>query len=125
MANILIVDDDEAILTLLESYLNAIGHKAFRATEGYSALPAFKGCKPALMILDYQMPAGSGVDVLNRVRGLEGGGAVPAIFLTAKPLREMKELVPETPLIRFLQKPIKMEELRETIEQLLLPPSAV
>ena len=79
---VLIVDDEplarEGIRLLLEneSDIEVVGE----ATNGSEALRAIESLKPALVLLDVQMPGMSGVDVLKQ---LDGANVPEVIFVTA------------------------------------------
>jgi len=128
---ILVVDDDLAIVQLLNDYLSGLGYTVASASDGYAALGAFAQSKPQLVLLDYNMPAGSGTDVLARIRGRADGANIPVIFLTAASSVEIELLVPTSPLVRHLRKPLDLRKLKALVEELLgpqalqtLPPAA-
>ncbi|MDD5657077.1 MAG: response regulator [Elusimicrobia bacterium] len=118
-AVILVVDDDASVLQLLKDRLASAGYTPVLAGDGYSALSAYGRHKPALVILDYLMPAGDGGDVLQRLRAQVDGVSLPVIFLTAVPLSELKTKVPPAPNLRYLSKPLDTAVLLRTIAQML------
>lgn len=130
MAKILIVDDSPLILALLEGALKSWGHEVFRASDGYSVVPAFNQCKPDLMLLDYNMPASSGLAVYERIRTLYAGQRVPVIFLSATSHFELEAVIPFGEFVRCRDKPIDLEGLRTDINEMLaaagiaLPPAS-
>jgi len=118
---ILVVDDDLSVMQLLWDYLTGEGYNVISASDGYSALAAFAQGKPRLVILDYAMPAGTGRDVLQRIRARVDGASVPVIFLTACPLAELQMRMPPSPIVRYLNKPVDFPKLAATIKELLGP----
>lgn len=114
---ILVVDDDPLIVALLKEYFSAGGHWVEGAGDGYSAMVALAKHKPALVILDYEMPAGSGGDVYDRIRA-QGGATLPIIFLTGKPLLAELRVSPG-PAVRILSKPVDFPKLDAAIQELL------
>lgn len=118
---ILAVDDEIVILQLLKDYLEGVGYSVLIASDGYSAMTMFAQGKPQLVILDFNMPAGTGGDVLQRIRGRADGGMVPVIFLTAANLIEVQMQVLPSPIVRFLSKPVNFAELEAAIKELLGP----
>ena len=65
---VLVVDDDEGVLTAVSWALEADGFSVETATDGLSALESLDRNRPDLMVLDLSMPGLSGIDVLTRVR---------------------------------------------------------
>ena len=80
-AAILIVDDDQHVLTVLEARLQSAGFRIFTAENGQLALNLLKDNRIDLMISDMKMPGMSGMDVLAKARTIQPG--LPIIFLTA------------------------------------------
>lgn len=78
---ILIIDDDQTLLTLLAEYLENAGYQTLTAPSGVAGLQAFDRHRPNLVILDVMMPGMDGWDVGERLRAKS---FVPIILLTAK-----------------------------------------
>lgn len=81
MASILVIEDEEAILNVLEAYLKADGHTVHRAQDGLQGLSIFRRHQPDLVILDIMLPSMDGLEVLQNIRR-ESNAYV--ILLTAK-----------------------------------------
>lgn len=77
---ILVVEDDDEIADILVSYIKKSEMKAFRASDGQSALEQVASVHPDLVLLDIQMPHIDGWGVLSSIRK---EGTVPIIMLTA------------------------------------------
>lgn len=81
MARILLVDDDTALLEILEKYLQRAGDEVQTAASGAAALAALAAGQPDLVVLDVTMPGLDGWQVLGRLRE---HWTVPVIMLTAR-----------------------------------------
>src|SRR5205814_7496391 len=79
---ILIVEDDENIAKALAVRLNALGYQAVLAHDALSGLNTALHSNPDLLLLDISLPAGSGIDVAEKVQTLLPRKP-PMIFLTA------------------------------------------
>lgn len=78
---ILVVDDEEPIVEVVESYLVKTGYTVYKAYNGKEALAVFK-CRPlSLILLDLMLPDLSGEEVCRTIRKTS---RVPIIMLTAK-----------------------------------------
>ncbi len=81
---ILIVDDEEDILTLLEYNLEKAGFKVISADDGPEAIELAKKEKPALIILDIMLPSMEGTEVCKVIKRDNTTSHIPIIMLTAK-----------------------------------------
>ena len=81
MKTILVVDDDEAIRTLLQEELEDEGYKVLIATNARDALKMVAAEPLDLVILDIRMPGMDGLEALPRILGIKEG--LPVIMNTA------------------------------------------
>ena len=82
-AGVLAVDDDETLLELMQEILEASGIEVRTAATGESALAAARRARPALVILDVQLPGLSGYEVCRALRA-EHGDELPIMFLSGE-----------------------------------------
>src|SRR5436309_8845504 len=80
-ARILLVDDEQSILTLLSYPLRKDGYEVVRAADGAEALERFGESDFDLVVLDVMMPRIDGLEACRRLRAIS---PVPIIMLTAK-----------------------------------------
>ena len=78
---IMVVDDEQAILSLLKQILEPEGYEVVVATDGRSALALLEERKPDLVLLDIMMPGLNGFQTLQHIRQCSN---IPVIMLTAK-----------------------------------------
>lgn len=79
---LLVVDDDLDNLTLVALTLEHEGYRVERATSGEEALEKLKSLKPALILLDINMPGISGLDALKHLR--QRDDYLSVIFVSAR-----------------------------------------
>jgi DNA-binding response OmpR family regulator len=79
---ILVIEDEPAIVQVIEERLARDGFEVRSATSGEDGLAAFAGDPPDLLILDLMLPGVHGFDVLRRLR--QEGYETPVIVLTAR-----------------------------------------
>ena len=81
-SRILVADDEPNLLSNLIYAFEAAGYQVEGHADGESAWVAFGSLRPDLVILDILMPRADGVEILRRIRAVDG--EVPVIFLTSK-----------------------------------------
>ena len=83
-ASILVVEDEEAIATMIAYNLEKEGFEVTTAGDGEEALLAIDERKPDMVILDWMLPSISGVEVCERIRMKEETANLPIMMLTAR-----------------------------------------
>lgn len=78
---ILVVDDEEEIVFLMRSRLEANGYEVVTANNGRDALVRVEKDKPDALLLDIMMPEVDGLTVLKEIRAK--GGRMPVFIMTA------------------------------------------
>jgi DNA-binding response OmpR family regulator len=78
---VLVVDDDEDIVSLMRDFLEAEGFAVATASDGPSAFAALERVPTDVVLLDVMMPGQSGFDVLRRIRE---SSDLPVLFLSAR-----------------------------------------
>lgn len=80
---ILVVDDEEDILSLIAYNLEQAGYAPLKAHNGREALAMAEAATPDLMVLDIMMPEMDGIEVCRTIRRHARLAGLPIIFLTA------------------------------------------
>jgi two-component system OmpR family response regulator len=121
LAKILIADDDAEIGTLLSVFLRNIGYEVITAVDGCQAVAFARRYEPDLLILDVNMPAGSGLSVHERIQKMQGINKRPVIYLTGDKSDRMLKTIQHMNPHRILHKPIESSELLLTVRTALEP----
>ena len=108
---VLIVDDDPAILRILEAHLQAGGYEVVSASNGREALEMVERHEPCYLITDWNMPEMDGVELCRRVRQLELAGYVYIVFLTVRTAEDDLAVAMDAGADDFLNKPLRKDEL--------------
>ncbi|HRD57587.1 MAG TPA: LytTR family DNA-binding domain-containing protein [Ferruginibacter sp.] len=117
MIKILIVDDEVSASNILKLLIdkNIAGEKEIRcANDPVLALTVIQQWQPNLLMLDIEMPAMNGFDLLSKISSIH----FPVIFTTAYDKYAIKAI--RYSAFDYLLKPIDAEELTVTFERLLL-----
>lgn len=118
---ILVVDDEPALLRLMEFVLARQGHAMLTATNGEEALEMAREHRPDLIVLDIMMPRLDGYQVVESLRADAELSAIPIIMLSAKAQQEDINRGVEVGVDKYITKPFSPEELAEVVTEFLPP----
>jgi two-component system response regulator MprA len=113
---ILIIEDDQAILKLLQRGLAYEGYVVDMATDGRTGLILARDHTPDLVILDWMLPGIDGLEVCNRLRS---GGSIPILMLTAKDTVQDRIQGLDAGADDYMVKPFNLDELLARVRALL------
>ncbi len=108
---VLVADDDPAMRTLVTTILTAQGMRVAEASDGIAALDEAQRLRPALMLLDMDMPRLDGLGVLETLRRRLIGRAVPVIVVTARDDPAIESRCIELGAEDYITKPIQPASL--------------
>lgn len=109
---ILVVDDEEKVIIMLQSFLQREGYQVSSALDGASAIQKIKE-QPDLILLDINMPQMDGIEVCKTIRELV---SCPIIFLTARDSDEDKVESFSAGGDDYIVKPFSLTELGARIK---------
>src|ERR1700747_598132 len=122
-SRILIVDDDHAQRSLLETFLQTHGYQTRATASGEAALQLLQEEKYAMMISDVRMPGMSGLETLRRVR--QKHPDLPVLLVTAfADIRSAVNAMRDG-AVNYLAKPIYLEEFIASVRKALHTPGPV
>lgn len=117
---VLIVDDQEDILTSMKMLVESEGYEAKTANRGKLALKLLKQESFDLVLLDILMPEMSGMEVLVNIRKDSKLKNQKVAFLSVVKLSEPgKDIVKKLKLVEYFQKPIDIVDFRKRLKKLL------
>src|SRR3954451_19485478 len=115
-ARILLVDDEQAVQTLLTYPLRKDGYEVVSALDGREALDRFGEQRFDLVVLDIMLPKLDGIEVCRRMRSRS---QVPIIMLTAKDDEIDTVLGLEMGADDYITKPFSVREFRSRVRAAL------
>jgi two-component system phosphate regulon response regulator PhoB len=117
--HILVVEDEDALSTLLQYNLDKEGYDVVVASDGEEALTLVSEKLPDLVVLDWMLPKVSGIEVCRRLRQRSESRNVPIIMLTARGEESDRIRGLDTGADDYVVKPFAMSELSARIRAVL------
>lgn len=119
MALILVADDDPALLDLVRQVLESRGHQVVAVDDGLQLVEKAKDFKPQLIVCDIMMPNTYGTAAMSMLHDQPALAQTPVIFITGVPLQNARKILPDSPRVRLLAKPVDMMVLLQNVDELL------
>jgi CheY-like chemotaxis protein len=117
-SKILVVDDDAALVKMLNIRLWVEGYETELAVDGDTAIALAQKHHPDLILLDIAMPGVTGIDVIERLQDSDGDSDIPVLIMTAYP--HMIDLVKHYGVVKeCFVKPFDLPVLVTTIKDIL------
>jgi len=116
---ILVADDDAVTLETLSAQLRGAGFQVVTAMDAMQAFMVAQRSAPDAVLLDIQMPGGTGLDTLKRLRTSAKTQSIPVIAISALPGPEPRARALALGAREFFPKPVDFDRVRETLTRLL------
>jgi two-component system phosphate regulon response regulator PhoB len=116
---ILVVEDEAPLMTLLRYNLEKQGFRVEEAADGQEALLRVAEARPDLVLLDWMLPALSGIEVCRQLRRRPNTRDLPIIMVTARTEDQDAVRALDTGADDYIAKPFAMEALLARIRALL------
>lgn len=116
---VLVMEDEDALATLLSYNLEKEGYKVVVASDGEEGMLQIDERLPDLVLLDWMLPKLSGIEVCRRIRGRSETRNLPIIMLTARGEESDRVRGLDTGADDYLTKPFSMTELTARIRAVL------
>ncbi|MDF1623082.1 MAG: phosphate regulon transcriptional regulator PhoB [Pseudohongiella nitratireducens] len=116
---VLIVDDEAAIRDMINIALDTAGFKSMMAETALDAHVNIVDNRPDLVLLDWMLPGGSGIDLARRLKREELTAEIPIIMLTAKTSEDNKVQGLDVGVDDYITKPFSPRELIARIKAVL------
>ena len=117
--NVLVIDDEEAILQMVHDGLARSGYRVDTMADGETALQRLKKQPYDVVFCDWKMPGLNGRQVYERLRESNPGLCRRVIFITGDVINEQMQKFLEVEKRPCLAKPFKLAELRDVIKSVL------
>lgn len=122
---LLIIDDDHAFVVLAAAILRDAGFMVLEAHDAMQGYMYAQQDPPAIILLDMQMPAGGGMNLLERVQAIPKLKKIPIVVVTASTDEGLADKVKAMGAVGLLQKPVDRDHLVNLVSSTLDPHPSV
>lgn len=119
MAHVLIIDDDQMILSLLTALLENDGHTVTSASDGEAGLALAVANTPDLVITDMSLPVKTGWEVISELKSDEATRNIPIVALSAYNSPGDRDAGHEAGCSAYVAKPIDNDVLMKNVRGLV------
>jgi two-component system, cell cycle response regulator DivK len=115
MANILVIEDNAANMTLAVFLLESVGHTVLSATDAEAGLLIAREKSPDLILMDIQLPGMDGLEATAILKAAEATRNIPVIALTALAMKGDEERILAAGCDGYIAKPMRYKEFLATV----------
>ena len=120
MKRVYVIEDNEKNMKLFRAILKLVPDiEIFEETQGDLGFELIKSGTPDLIILDIQLPGMSGIEICSELRKITKFKNIPIIAVTSFAMKGDKERILSAGFNDYISKPIKVQEFRELVSNLL------
>jgi len=117
MSLILIVEDNEKNLKLVRDVLQVKGYETVEAGTAEEGLKIARERKPALILMDIQLPGMNGIEALKALRAAPATAAIPVVAITASVMQQDRQQIMSAGFNGFIEKPINLRAFLDTVQK--------
>jgi DNA-binding response OmpR family regulator len=121
---VLLADDDPDFVMLCKAYLEERGWRTVVARDALQATTVARRDLPDAVILDINMPGGSGIRALKQLKASPRVKAIPIIIVSGRDDEQLPRTVIELGAVAFVRKPLALPDLHQRLVQLLGEPAS-
>jgi two-component system cell cycle response regulator DivK len=116
---VLIVEDNDKNMKLTRDVLQFHGFATAEATNGEDGVNLARERRPALILMDIQLPGIDGVTALQRIREDATTSRIPIVAMTASVMKEDRERFDKAGFDGFITKPIDVKRFPDQVREIM------
>jgi len=117
MKTILLVEDNERNRKLVRTILEFRGYEVIECEDGAPSLELARAHKPALVLMDIQLPTMDGITALGRLRADPETASIPVVAVTASVTSGERDRVVAAGFNGYVSKPIDVSTFGEMVDK--------
>jgi two-component system, cell cycle response regulator DivK len=118
---ILVVEDNDNNRLLIRDVLQASGYRVIESETAEDGVRMAVEQRPALVLMDIQLPGMSGIEALQRLRADPVTRAIPVVAVTASAMTQDRRQIMAAGFDGYQSKPISVKGFLQTIREILRP----
>jgi len=118
---ILLVEDNDNNRLLIRDVLQASGYHVIEAETAEDGVRMAAEQRPALILMDIQLPGMSGIEALQRLHADPVTRAIPVVAVTASAMTQDRRQIMAAGFDGYQSKPISVKSFLQTIREILPP----
>ena len=115
--NILVADDDKVLSAMLCGVLKDAGHMCIPAFDSMQAMMNAMRQPLDLVLLDINMPGGTGMEVLQRLKNSSKTKRIPVVVITGSTDSALPDQARALGAVEFLPKPVDPDQLLQAVRR--------
>jgi two-component system cell cycle response regulator DivK len=119
LATILIVEDNDKNMKLVRDILQAKGYATLEAVTGEDGIRLAREHRPALVLMDIQLPGINGIEALRRLRADARTASIPVIAVTASVMASDRRQIADAGFDDYVPKPISLKPFFDAVRRVL------
>jgi two-component system cell cycle response regulator DivK len=116
---VLIVEDNELNMKLFHDLLDAHGYETIQTRNGLDALALARSERPALILMDIQLPEVSGLEVTKWLKDDDNLRDIPVVAVTAFAMKGDEQRIRDGGCEAYISKPISVAAFIETVRHFI------
>ena len=124
MSTVLIVEDNEKNMKLVRDVLQFKGYATLEAVTGAEGVRLAREQRPALILMDIQLPDIDGISALRAIRADGVNAATPVVAVSASVMPDEQQRIAASGFDAFITKPINVRSFLEAVEKYAGKPPA-
>jgi CheY-like chemotaxis protein len=116
---VLLADDDKVVVQMLSVGLKKRGIDVIPAFDTMQAVMSAMKQQPDAVVVDLNMPGGTGVEAVRRIKGSSKTGAIPVVAITGSATPEARRSAVDLGAVDCIEKPIDPNALADLLEKLV------
>ena len=117
MTTILIVEDNDKNMKLARDILQAKGYATLEAVTREDGVRLAKEQRPALVLMDIQLPGINGIEALRQLRADPATASIPVIAVTASVMASDRRQITDAGFDGYVAKPINLKEFLDAVRR--------